>query len=119
MTKKINIANSELPIMKVIWEHPDLTSPEIFEYLDGNKNTFKTLLQRLIAKGAVTSTEINSRVYRYRAAISREEYTRIERKGFLQKVFDGSKEKMLLNFVKEENITKEDIQKLLDMIEED
>ncbi len=119
MNNKINIADSELPIMKVIWEHPDLTSPEIFEYLDGNKNTFKTLLQRLVSKGAVKSTEINARTYKYRALISREEYTKYERKGFLQKVFDGSKEKMLLNFVKEEKITKEDLQKLLNMIEED
>lgn len=70
-------------------------------------------------KNVVTSTEINSRVYRYNANISRDEYTAIERKGFLQKVFDGSKEKMLLNFVKEENITKEELQKLLDMIERD
>lgn len=119
MNDKVNIADSELAIMKVIWEHDNLTSPEIFEYLDGNKNTFKTLLQRLVAKGAVKSTEINARTYRYSAIISREEYTQSERKGFLQKVFDGSKEKMLLNFVKEEKITKEDLQKLMEMIEEE
>lgn len=105
--------------MKVIWEHPNLTSPEIFEYLDGNKNTFKTLLQRLVAKGAVKSAEINARAYRYSAIISREEYTKNEQKGFLQKVFDGSREKMLINFVKEEKITKEDLQKLMEMIEEE
>lgn len=119
MKNKINIADSELPIMKVIWEHNNLTSPEIFEYLEGNKNTFKTLLQRLVAKGAVQSTEINARTYRYSAIISRDEYIKSERKGFLQKVFDGSKEKMLLNFVKEEKITKQDLQKLMQMIEEE
>lgn len=119
MSKNINIADAELPIMKVIWEHDNLTSPEIFAYLNGNKNTFKTLLQRLVAKGAVRSTEINARTYRYSAQITREQYTKMERHGFLQKVFDGSKEKMLLNFIKEENVTKEDLQKLLDMIEEE
>ncbi len=118
MKHTINIADAELPIMKVIWEHDNLTSPEIFAHLDGNKNTFKTLLQRLVAKGAVSSTEINARTYRYSALISRAEYTKTERKGFLHKVFDGSKEQMLLNFVKEENITKDDLQRLLDMIEE-
>lgn len=119
MNSKIKIADSELPIMKVIWEHPGLTSPEIFAYLQGNKNTFKTLLQRLVAKGAVKATEINARTFRYSAIITREEYTKREQRGFLQKVFDGSKEKMLLNFVKEEQITKEDLQKLIEMIEEE
>lgn len=119
MNNKINITDSELPIMKVLWQHDNLTSPEIFEYLEGNKNTFKTLLQRLVSKGAVKATEINSRTYRYSALISRQEYTKKESKGFLQRVFDGSKEKMLLNFIKEENINKEDLQKLLDSIEEE
>lgn len=119
MNDKINIADAELPIMKVIWEHDNLTSSEIFAYLDGNKNTFKTLLQRLVAKGVVKSTEINARTYHYSARITREQYTKMERRGFLQKVFDGSKEKMLLNFVKEENITKEDLQRLFSMIEEE
>ncbi len=119
MSKKINIADSELPIMKILWERDNLTSPEIFENLEGNKSTLKTLLQRLVTKGAVEATEINSRTYRYSATVKKEEYIKSERKGFLQKVFDGSKEKMLLNFVKEENVTKEDLQRLLDMIEEE
>ena len=119
MNHKMNIADGELPIMKVIWEHPNLTSPEIFEYLEGNKNTFKTLLQRLVAKGVIKATEINTRTYHYEAIVSREEYTQNEHRGFLQKVFDGSKEKMLLNFVKEENITKADLEKLLDLIGEE
>lgn len=119
MNEKINIANSELPIMKVLWEEDNLTSPEIFEHLDGNISTLKTLLKRLVDKGFVKATKINSRTNRYSALISKEDYISFERKGFLQKVFDGSKKKMLLNFVKEENITRYDLEKLLQMIEEE
>ncbi|MEG0898825.1 MAG: BlaI/MecI/CopY family transcriptional regulator [Oscillospiraceae bacterium] len=119
MDKKINIADSELPIMKVLWEKDNITSPEIFDGMSGNISTLKTLLKRLVDKGAVKATEINSRSYRYSAVVSEDEYICSERKGFLQKVFDGSKEKMLLNFVKEENITKDDLEKLLEMIEEE
>ena len=119
MNKKINIADSELPIMKVLWEKDNLTSPEIFANMSGNISTLKTLLKRLVDKGAVKATEIKSRTYSYSAIVSEKEYIQNERKGFLQKVFDGSKEKMLLNFVKEENITKEDIENLLKMIEEE
>lgn len=118
MKEKIKIADAELPIMKVLWEQGELTSPEIFAHLEGNKSTLKTLLQRLVGKGAVKATEINSRSYRYSPVLSRQDYINQERSGFLQKVFDGSAQKMLLNFVKEEKITRDDLQKLLDIIEE-
>ena len=119
MRKHIQIADAELPIMKVLWDKGDLTSPEIFADMEGNKSTLKTLLQRLVAKGAVKANEINSRTYRYSPVVTREEYTNATCRSFIQKVFDGSAEKMLLNFVKEEKISREDLQKLLDMVEEE
>jgi BlaI family penicillinase repressor len=119
MKKQIQIADAELPIMKVLWEKENLTSPEIFAGMDGNISTLKTLLQRLVAKGAVRATEINSRTFRYSPVITRDEYTNASCKSFMQKVFDGSAEKMLLNFVKEDKISRKDLQKLLDMIEEE
>ena len=119
MKKMISIADAELPIMKVLWEKGELTSPEILADLEGNKSTLKTLLKRLVEKGAIKASEINARTYRYAPMVSKEDYIQKERRNFLQKVFDGSKQKMLLNFVKEENITKADIEELLQMIEEE
>ena len=119
MKKNISIADSELPIMKVLWEKGTLTSPQIFEKMEGNKSTLKTLLQRLVTKGAVTAQENTSRTYLYTAAITQQEYINSERKSFLQKAFDGSAKKMLLNFVQEEKITKKELQQLMDMIQED
>lgn len=118
MKRRIAIADAELPIMKVLWDKDALTSPEIFADMPGNKSTLKTLLKRLVDKGAVRAEQISSRTYRYSAVVSREEYVNYERGGFLQKVFDGSREKMLLNFVKEEHMTREELEKLLDLIEE-
>lgn len=119
MNKHIHIADAELPIMKVLWEQDNLTSPEIFAGLEGNRNTQKTLLKRLVSKGAVRAEEINSRTFRYSALVTREEYIRQERGSFLNKVFDGSAAKMMLNFVQEEKISREELQELLDMIEKE
>ncbi len=119
MKKNINIANSELPIMKILWEKGEGVSSEIFENLDGNISTLKTLLKRLVDKGAVGINEISSRTYSYYPILSEKEYINAERKGFIARVFDGSKKKMLLNFVEEENISKKDIEKLLELIDED
>jgi len=117
--KHITIADSELPVMKALWRHGPLTSTQIMEYVPGNKSTVKTLLQRLVAKGAVEAQRINLRANRYTALISQRQYTRRESTGFIDRLFDGSARKMLMNFVQEEKITKEDIQRLLDMIEEE
>jgi len=118
MQKKITINDSELPIMKVLWQQDGITSPEILSQLRGNKSTLKTLLGRLVSRSAVRVEEINQRNYRYYAAVSEEEYIAGQRRSFLQKVFDGSAEKMLLNFVREENISPEDLQGLIEQITE-
>lgn len=118
MKKQIPIADSELPIMKSLWEKGEVTSPEIFADMKGNKSTLKTLLQRLVAKGVVKVTEINSRNNKYLAVVSQDDYIKQARTNFIQKAFDGSAQNMLLNFVKEEKITREDLQKLINMVEE-
>ena len=117
MQKKITINDSELPIMRVLWQRDGITSPEILAQLRGNKSTLKTLLGRLVSRGAVRTEEINQRNFRYFAAVSEAEYIAGQRRHFLQKVFDGSAEKMLLNFVREENITAEELRSLVSQIE--
>lgn len=118
LAKDIVINDCELPIMKVLWKKDGITSPEIFAEIHGNKNTLKTLLSRLIERGAVRAEEINQRTNRYYAIVSKDEYIEGQRKTFIQKVFDGSTEKMLLNFVKEENISADALQHLVKLIEE-
>jgi len=117
MTNKIVINDSELPIMKALWKKDGVTSPEIFAGLNGNKSTLKTLLSRLVERGVVRVEEINQRTYRYFAVVTEDDYIEGQRKTFLQKVFDGSAEKMLLNFVKEENISADALQRLVELIE--
>lgn len=117
MDRRIVINDSELPIMKALWEKDGVTSPEILDGLRGNKSTLKTLLARLVERKAVRVEEINRRTYRYFAVVTRDDYIEGQRKAFLKKVFDGSAEKMLLNFVKEENISADALQRLIDLIE--
>lgn len=117
----IAITDAELEIMKVLWRKGSATSPEIFADIeDGksrNKSTLKTLLLRLVQKEAVAYELINARNYRYRPLVSEAEYIRHNRRNFLDKLFDGSAKKMLLNFVQEEKLTKEDLLELIDRIE--
>ena len=118
MKKEIVINNSELPIMKSLWKKDGVTSPEILAGLKGNKSTLKTLLSRLVERGAVRVEEINQRTYRYFVVVAEDDYIEAQRKTFLEKVFDGSADKMLLNFVEEEKISAEARRRLIQLIEE-
>ena len=117
----MEITDAELEIMKVLWENGELTLNEIVELLskeeEKNKSTIKTLLYRLIDKGSVKSITKGKRENTYKATIKKKEYLERENETFLKKLYNGSTNKLLLNFVEEEKITKKDLEDLLTLIE--
>ena len=119
--KKYQITDAELEIMKVLWKNKELTLNEIVEILSKkekkNKSTIKTLLYRLIEKGSVKSITKNKKENTYKAEIRKEDYLKKENETFLTKLYNGSTNKLLLNFVEEKKITKKDLKDLLDLIE--
>ncbi len=121
VTKKYEITDAELEIMKVLWENGELTLNEIVEILSKdekkNKSTIKTLLYRLIEKESVKSITNKSKENTYKAVVQEEEYLKKANESFLEKLYNGSTNKLLLNFVEEKKISKKDLQDLLDLIE--
>ena len=121
LTKKYNITDAELEIMKLLWQNKALTLNKIVENLSKeekkNKSTIKTLLYRLIEKGSVKSIEHNSKENEYIATITKEEYLKKENDTFLRKLYNGTTNKLLLNFVEEKKISKQDLKDSLLLIE--
>lgn len=121
ITKKYEITDAELEIMKVLWKNGELTLNEIVEILSKdekkNKSTIKTLLYRLIEKESVKSITNKSKENTYKAVVQEEEYLKKANESFLEKLYNGSTNKLLLNFVEEKKISKKDLQDLLDLIE--
>ena len=121
ITKKYEITDAELEIMKVFWKNGELTLNEIVEILSKdekkNKSTIKTLLYRLIEKESVKSITNKSKENTYKAVVQEEEYLKKANESFLEKLYNGSTNKLLLNFVEEKKISKKDLQDLLDLIE--
>jgi len=116
------ITDAELDIMKILWEREGLTSPAIFESLSNsderNTGTLKTLLKRLVKKGAVRREGINERHYIYFPVITEKEYIKKNRRRLIDRMFDGSAKGLLLNLVNEEKITREDLEQMISRIEE-
>lgn len=122
MENKYNITDAELEIMKELWENKQLSLNELTEKLNKkeprNKNTIKTLLYRLIEKGAVKSVNKNQKENKFKANISKEKYLKKENQSFLNKLYNGNTSNMLLNFVENKEISKEELKKLIEMIED-
>lgn len=117
------ITDAELDIMKVLWKNEGITSPMIFAAIenseDRNTGTLKTLLTRLVQKGAIRREGINERHYVYFPIISEQEYIAKNRRRLIDKMFNGSPQDFLLNFVKEESITQEELTRLIAQIDKE
>lgn len=121
MQDKYDITDSELEIMQVLWRKGKCTLTEIVTELDKtkkrNKNTVKTLLYRLVDKEAVKSKKSDGQYFEYTATITEKKYLSKANTSFLQKLYKGNVEKLLLNFVENKTVSKQELQKLIDMLE--
>ena len=109
--------------MKVLWKNGPSTSNALFALIEvgdsKNKGTLKTLLTRLVHKGAVRREGINERHFMYYPVVTEEEYLMKQRRHLIDRMFDGSAKNLLLNLIREENITQDDLEQMLREIEDE
>ncbi|HDK7226461.1 TPA: BlaI/MecI/CopY family transcriptional regulator, partial [Clostridium botulinum] len=86
------------------------------DYVEWKPKTVKTLLNRLLNKGAI-HFEKEGREYKYYPLVSEDECIKEENKSFLDKVYNGAFKTMIANFIEEQNLTKEDIDDLKKLLE--
>ena len=117
------ISEAELEVMKVLWELNYATSSQIVERLVKVKNwkpkTVQTLIKRLVAKGAVKAERKTGKAFLYSPNISEGEFKAYASSSFLQKVFDGSLSLMIASFIKEKKLSKQEIEDLKKILDED
>lgn len=115
------IAESEWQVMQVLWRRGPATANDVVEALSGTSSwkpkTIKTLLNRLVKKRAI-GFDKDGRQYRYFPLLSEAECAGRERRSFLQRVYGGSLTPMLASFLKEADLSAEDIAALRKILEE-
>ena len=110
------IADSEWDVMNVLWSAgAPLAASDVVARLAGVRDwsprTVKTLLNRLINKGAL-AYEAEGKRYLYRPRVSREQCVRDETRSFLSRVFAGAPGPMLLQFVAQAKLSPDEIDAL-------
>ena len=117
MEKKLY--DSELKVMNVLWREGDCPARHIADVLTEevgwNVNTTYTLIKRCIAKGAIERTEPH---FMCRALVSREAVQRSETDELIDRVFDGSEDKLFAALLGRKKLSREQIEKLYAIIED-
>ncbi len=115
----VKLFDSELKIMNVLWQEGDCTAKHISDVLKEetgwNMNTTYTLIKRCISKGAIKRTEPN---FMCHALIPKEEVQEAETNELIDKIYDGSADKLFAALLGRKKLSKEQIQKLKDIVGE-
>lgn len=115
MTKVPKISEAEWLVMKVIWDENPITSKRVVEVLSGSTpwkpKTIKTLLSRLVQKGAV-GYENEGRGYLYYPLIEEAVLVKAESQSFLKRVFRGALKPMIATMVESKDLSQEEIEDL-------
>jgi BlaI family transcriptional regulator, penicillinase repressor len=115
------ISDSEWRIMRLVWKKHPQTAGEIIDQLKDstrwNPKTVKTLLNRLVKKGALAFDK-EGRNYLYHPAADEKECSRAESMSFLDRVYGGALQPMLASFFEEERLSKNEIEELKRILEQ-
>lgn len=121
MHKIPKISNAEWEVMKVIWNHPEITSVNIINELQDKVEwkppTIKSLINRLLNKNIIDFKKAGNE-YLYFSLVPEDECIKIESKSFINKVFNGSIKSMLLTFVESKEISEADIEDLKNILKQ-
>ena len=115
--KTNTLTNAEHRIMEVIWAHGSATVSNVVEALQGKDayTTILTLMRILRAKGYLSSRK-EGRAHVFTPRVDRDTVARKAVHQLLAKFFDGSPGELVLSFLREEEITPEELDQLKEKI---
>lgn len=113
----VKLFDSELKVMDVLWKEGTVPAKRIADVLTNdlgwNKNTTYTLIKRCINKGAIERSEPN---FICRALIAKKEIQEAETNELIDKIFDGSADKLFASLLGRKKLSAEQIEKLRQIV---
>ncbi len=117
-----DIAESEWSVMEALWESSPQTASEVTKTLrptmNWAENTVRTLLMRLVEKGALKTAENASGTRTFLPAVKREACVRAEGESFMQRIFGGAAKPLLVHFAQNTKLTAEEVKELKKMLDQ-
>lgn len=115
----VKLFDSELKVMDVLWSEGDSTAKHIsnvlHEAVGWNMNTTYTLIKRCIKKGAIERSEPH---FMCHALIPKEQVQEAETNELIDKIYDGSVDKLFAALISRKKLSEEQIQKLKQIVKD-
>jgi BlaI family penicillinase repressor len=117
----MQISEAESVVMDVLWRKHPLTAEDVVTALARSQNwqeaTIKTLLNRLLKKGAIAASK-EGRRYLYSPQLRREDWVLDESRGLLDRLFGGRVAPLVAHFSEQRKLSRRDIADLRKLLEE-
>ena len=124
MARKTNaphITPAELDVMKALWKIGSGTVQQVIDALPAGDTrpaytTIMTMMKNLGEKGAL-AVDRGRQPFVYTPAVRREQVLRQRLESFVQNVFDGQAEELVLHLVEESDLSADDLRRIEDKIQ--
>jgi predicted transcriptional regulator len=115
------ISEAEHAVMEVLWDASPLSAVDVCERVckerDWSMPTVKTLLGRLVNKGAV-GTQPDGRRFLYTPLVARADYVGRESKRLVERLFGGRAAPLIAHLAENEALTDEDLKEIEALLKE-
>ena len=109
------LTDQELEIMKVVWERQTATVRDVYEVLRERRKvaytTVMTMMTILEHKGYLLRKQVD-RAYVYRPAQPKNRVIRAMVRDFVNRVFNGSAEPLLVHLIEDSRLTREELDEI-------
>jgi len=118
-TKSPTLTEQELEIMKIVWDRDAVTVRDVYEALLEKRKvaytTVMTMMNILEQKGHLRKSQ-DDRAYVYRSTKPRQQVIRGMVREFVNRVFNGSAEPLLLHLVEDQKLSEKDLEEIRTLI---
>jgi BlaI family penicillinase repressor len=115
------ISEAESQVMAVLWQQSPVATEVVVAALahrqHWHESTIKTLLNRLLRKGAIHARK-DGRRYLYSPVLTRDQWLSSESEGLIERLFGGRVAPLVAHFSRHRKLSRKDIADLKRLIQE-
>jgi len=115
MAKQPKISEAEMHLLQLLWDESPLGATELAGRVSADRGwtltTVKTLLSRLVSKGAITAKP-QGRKFLYAPAIDRDDVAATQARGLIDRLFGGRVSPLVAQLAEQKQLDPDDIAEL-------
>jgi predicted transcriptional regulator len=116
-----SVSDAEVEVLQMLWKQSPRTAQDIIDSLESggssHPKTVKTLINRLLNKGAIKFKEEN-RKYLYYPVVKKKDFYGVKTESFLNKFFGGELSPLVSFFSSHKKLTAREINELRKLLDE-